>query len=104
MIDSARTGLRKANFLNIAEKNDSAAVPQMYKTSRDQGETVDLEYLLSDLVGVFAHDTVEAEPTLQASMLATNTHIKDQLEDSRGSSNEGGASRSANHSNGKRRL
>ncbi len=45
IIDSAQAGLRKACLLNIAEKNDYAAVLQVYKTSRDQGETLDLENL-----------------------------------------------------------
>ncbi len=44
--------MRTAVFPNIAEKNELAGVIQSYKTSRDQGETLDLENLLSEIVAV----------------------------------------------------
>ena len=59
MIDSFRAGLRTAVFENIAEKNELAAVLQTFKASRDQGEILDLEILLSDIVGVFSIKTNE---------------------------------------------
>ena len=43
----------------FAEKNELAAVLQTFKASRDQGEILDLEILLSDIVGVFSIKTNE---------------------------------------------
>ena len=78
IVDSFRSGLRTAVFQNIAEKNELAAVLQMYKAARDQGKILDLEILLSEIVGVFGHDAEEAEPTLQAAMLTTTTRVEYQ--------------------------
>ena len=47
IIDSFRAGLRTAVFENIVEKNELATVLQTFKMYRDQGETLDLEILLS---------------------------------------------------------
>ena len=58
-------------FPNKAERNELAVVIQLYKTSRDKGEIRDLDNLLSEIVAVFSHEAEEAEPTLQAAMLAT---------------------------------
>jgi hypothetical protein len=93
IIDSYRAGLRTAVFQNIAEKNELAAVLQTYTSARDQGEILDLEILLSEIVGVFGHDEEEAEPTSQAAMLATTTRV--EYQDQRGPSGAGGASRSS---------
>ena len=60
--------MRTAVFPNIAEMNELAGMIQSYKTSRDQGETLDLENLLSEIVAVFSNEAEEAEPTLQAAM------------------------------------
>jgi hypothetical protein len=91
IIDSYRAGLRNAEFQNIAEKNELAAVLQTYKAARDQGDILNLENLLSEIVGVFWHEPEEAEPTLQAAMLATTTRV--EYQDQRGPSGAGGASR-----------
>ena len=56
---------------------------------------LDLENLLSEIVGVFGHEPEEAEPTLQAAMLATTTRV--EYQDQRGPSGAGGSSRSAQH-------
>ena len=77
-IDSFRAGLRTAVFQNIAEKNKLAAALQTYKAVRDQGEILDLEILLSEIVGVFVRAEEEAEPILQAAMLATTTRVEFQ--------------------------
>ena len=76
IIDSFRAGLRTAVFENIAEKNELATVLQSFKESRDQGEILDLEILLSEIVGVFCRVEEGPEPTLQAAMLATTTRIQ----------------------------
>ena len=72
IIDSYRAGLRKAEFENIAEKNELATILQTYKMSRDQGKILDLEILLSDIMGAFTLH----EPTLQAAILATTTSVE----------------------------
>ncbi len=46
--------MRTAVFPNIAERNEFAVVIQLYKTSRDQGEILDLENILSEIVP-FSH-------------------------------------------------
>jgi hypothetical protein len=91
IIDSYRAGLRNAEFQNIAEKNELASVLQTYKAARDQGDILNLENLLSEILGVFGHEPEEAEPTLQAAMLATTTRV--EYQDQRGPSGAGGASR-----------
>jgi hypothetical protein len=91
IIDAYRSGLRTAVFQNIAEKNELAAVLQTYKASRDQGNTLDLEILLGEIVGVFGHTEEEAEPTLQAAMLASTTKV--DYQEQRVPSSAGGASR-----------
>ena len=89
-IDSYRAGLRKAEFENIADKNELATVLQTYKMSRDQGGILDLDILLSDIMGAFTPVEEVHEPTLQAAMLATTTRVEHQ--DQRGPSGAGGAS------------
>ncbi len=66
MIDSMLEGLCKATFGNIAEKTQLAEILQTYKTSRDAGDTIDLDNFLSEIVSVIKHDEQENEPTLQA--------------------------------------
>ena len=100
IIDSYRAGLRNAEFQNIAEKNELASVLQTYKAARDQGDILNLENLLTEIVGVFGHEPEEAEPTLQAAMLATTTQV--EYQDQRGPSGAGGASRSAQTYNKRR--
>ncbi len=85
MIDSNRSRLRTAVFQNSAEKNAFAAVLQTHKTARDQGGILDLKILLSEIVGVFGHDTEEAGPTLATPTLVEN-------HDQRGPAGAGGAS------------
>ena len=63
IIDSFRAGLRGAAFQNIAERNEMTSVLQTFKTSRDNGEIIDLELLLSDIVDVFSRGEEEPEPT-----------------------------------------
>jgi hypothetical protein len=81
----------------LSKHYDHDIASQIIDSARDQGETLDLENLLTELVGVFAHDVEEAEPTLQAVMLATTTRI--EYQDSRGSLDASEASRPATHSN-----
>jgi hypothetical protein len=69
MIDSMLAGLRIATFGNIAEKTQLAEILQTYKTSRDAGDTIDLDHFLSDIVSVFKHDGQEDKPTLQAATM-----------------------------------
>ena len=98
IIDSFRAGLRTAGFQNIAEKNELATVLQAFKAARDQGEILDLEILLSEIVGVFCRAEEDAEPTLQAAMLATTTRVERvrvEYQDQLGPPGAGGASRSA---------
>ena len=89
IIDSYRAGLRKAEFENVTVKNELATMLQTYKMSRDQGEILDLEILLSDIMGAFTPVEEVHEPTLQAAMLATTTRVEHQ--DQRGPSGAGGA-------------
>ena len=90
IIDSFPCGLRTAVFQNFAEKNELAAVLQTYKAARDQGEILDLEILLSKIVGVFGHDEEEAEPSLQSARLDTTTLV--EYQDQRGPPGAGKAS------------
>ena len=76
----------------FAEKNELAAVLQTFKASRDQGEILDLEILLSDIMGAFSRVEEAHEPTFQAAMLATTTRV--EYQDQRGLPGAGGASRS----------
>ena len=92
MIDSFRTGLRNVAFQNIA-RNEMAIVLQAFKLSRDNGEILDLELLLSEIVGVFGRGEEEPEPTLQAAMLVTTNRV--EYQDQRGTPGAGGASRLA---------
>ena len=66
-----------------------ATVQQAFKLSRDNGEILDLELLLSEIVGVFGRVEEEPEPTLQAAMLATTTKV--EYQDQRGPPGAGGA-------------
>ena len=68
-----------------------SGVIESYKTSRDQGETLDLENLLSEIVAVFSNEAEEAEPTLQAAMLATTT--RPEYQEPRPTSVPGGTDR-----------
>ena len=102
IIDSLRAGLRNAAFQNIAERNELASVLQTFKTSRDNGEIIDLELLLSDIVDVFSRSEEEPEPTLQAAMLANTTRVEHQ--DQRGPPGAGGASSSKPAQQYKRRY
>ena len=47
-------------------------VLQSFKATRDQGEILDLEILLSEIMGAFSRVEEDHEPTLQAAMLATS--------------------------------
>jgi hypothetical protein len=71
----------------------------LYKTSRDQSEILDLENLLSEIVAVFSHEAEEAEPTLQAAMLATTTR-PEEYQEPRPTSVPGGAYLPPAHPNG----
>ena len=95
MIDSMRSGLRNATFGNIAEKTQLAEILQTYKTSRDAGDTIDLDNFLSEIVSVFKHYEQEDEPTLQAAMLATADYPEQPFRDVRKTSGAGGAPREA---------
>ena len=92
IIDSFRAGLRKAEFENIVEKNELAMVLQTFKMYRDQGETIDLEILLSEIMGAFSRVEEVHEPTLQAAMVANIPRI--EYQEQRGPPSAGGASRS----------
>jgi hypothetical protein len=107
MIDSLRSGLRNATFGNIAKKTQLAEILQTYKTSRDAGDTIDLDNFLSKIVSLFKHDEQEDEPTLQAAMLATADYREQPFRDVRKGikrSGAGGAPRVASFVNGKRRF
>ena len=54
IIDSFQAGLRTEVFQNITEKNERATVLQAFKAASDQGEVLDLEFLLSEILGVFS--------------------------------------------------
>ncbi len=58
-IDSMLSGLHTDTFGNIAEKTQLAEILQTYRTSRDAGDTVDLDNFLSEIVSVFKHDKQE---------------------------------------------
>jgi hypothetical protein len=107
-IDLMRAGLSNTTFGNIDEKTQLAEILQMYKTvtSRDAGDTIDLDNLLSKIVGIFKHDKQVDTPTLQleAAMLATATCPEQTSSDVRGPSGAGGAPRAASYGNGKRRF
>ncbi len=62
MIDSMRSGLRNATFGNVVEKTQLAEILQTYKTSRDAGDTIDLDNFLSEIVSVCKHDEQEDYP------------------------------------------
>jgi hypothetical protein len=104
MIDSMWSGLRNATFGNIAEKTQLAETLQTYKTSRDAGDTIDLDNFLSENVSVFKHDEQEDEPTLLAVLLATADYPEQPFCDIRKRSGAGGAPRAASFVNGKRRF
>ena len=78
-----RSGLRNATFGNIAEKTQRAEILQTYKTSRDAGDTIDLDNFRSEIVSVFKHDEQEDEPTIQAAMLATADYPEQPFRDVR---------------------
>jgi hypothetical protein len=104
MIDSMLSGLCNATFGNIAKKTQLAEISQTYKTSRDAGDTIDLDNFLSEFVSVFKHDEQEDEPTLRAAMLATADYPEQPFRDVRGTSGAGGAPRAASFGNGKCRF
>ncbi len=52
IIESMRESLRTATFVNIGDKPQLAKVLHSYKNSLDHGETIDLDNLLSEIVGV----------------------------------------------------
>ncbi len=81
MIDSMLSGLRNATFGNITEKTQLAEILQTYKTSRDAGDTIDLNNFLSEIVNVFKHDEQEDQSTLQPAVLPTADYHEQPFRD-----------------------
>jgi hypothetical protein len=71
IIESIGEGLRTATFANLGEKPQLAQILHSFKGNQDHGETINLDVLHSEVVGVFKREMQEEETTLQEAMLAS---------------------------------
>ena len=111
VVECGRNGYAKAKFVNACEGLQLAAVFQDAKTAIDNGKTLDIDILLTNIVGAFQPKEFEGtEPdSLHAAMIASSANHERPTQEVRWKSGttigSGGASASGGASyNGKRRY
>ena len=111
VVECGRNGYAKAKFVNACEGLQLAAVFQDAKTAIDNGKTLDIDILLTNIVGAFQPKEFEGtEPdSLHAAMIASSANHERPSQEVRWKSGttmgSGGASASGGASyNGKRRY
>jgi len=72
MVECFRGAFSKAQFANACESLQLATVLQTAKSALDNGETLNVDILMSDIVGAF--QPKEFEESLQSAMVASSAH------------------------------
>ncbi len=86
--------MRTADFPNVTEKIELSALLISFRKEQEQGQDIDLDYFLNQIIDVFKHDDA-VDDTLHAALMAFDGPQEERRPEPRDRNGSGGHSRSA---------